>query len=267
MLRSLRDLESYKVSATDGDVGSVVNFFIDDERWVVRYLIVSTGSLFQRSHVLISPIFFRDIEWPNRRFHLSLTADKIKDSPNIDVHKPVSRQHEQEYHGYFGFPYYWGAAGLWGMEAYPSLMTAGLWVSQPIADPKEKGDVHLRSVNEVRGYHIQGSDDSIGHVDDFIVDDCTWEVRYLVIDTGNLWSGKKVLVAPEWAVEVNWKERKVHVGLSREAIKNSPEWNPKATINSDYEDNLHKHYGREIYRDDGKRRVRMPSQDSKHHNE
>jgi hypothetical protein len=142
----------------------------------------------------------------SRRFHLALTVDKIKNSPSIDTDKPVSRQHEQDYFGYYGYPYYWGGAGPWGTGIYPAMLAKGALPEAP--DDSAPGDVHLRSAREIRGYHIQGSDEAIGHLDDLIVDDETWEVRYLVVDTSNWWFGKKVLVAPHWASSVSWEENR-----------------------------------------------------------
>jgi hypothetical protein len=111
----------------------------------------------------------------------------------------------------------------------------------------------LRSAKEVRGYHIQESDEAIGHVADFIVDDETWQVRYLVIDTRNWWLDMEVLVAPHWASRISWSEKKVFVDLSRQAIKNSPAWNPTAPINREYEARLYDYYGRPVYWDTGGR--------------
>ena len=213
MLRSLKELERYAVSATDGEVGTVVDFLLDDEPWTVRYLIVATSFL-EGHRVLISPISFRQADWSTQRFHLALTKDKVKNSPSVNVDAPVSRQHERD-------------SGLWGGEA--------------------GGDVHLRSASELRGYHIQGNDKAVGYVEDFIVDDETWEVRYLAIDTSNWWIGKKVLVAPAWAKSVSWEERKIYVDMSREAIKGSPEWNANAPVNREYEARLYDYYGRPVY--------------------
>ena len=246
MLRSLKELERYKVSATDGDIGNVADFLLDDERWTIRYLIVKTGGFFNERRVLISPISFREVDWSAACFHLALTMDKVKNSPSVDTDKPVSRQHERDYYGHFGYPYYWGASGIWGMGNYPGALTAGAYY--PSADySEEPGDVHLRSAQEVRGYHIQGSDESIGHVDDFIVDDLTWAIRYLVVDTHNWWVGKKVLIAPPWATRVSWGERNVYVAMPRQAIKDSPEWNPYAAVNREYETRLYDYYGRPAY--------------------
>lgn len=247
MFRSLKNLERYAVSATDGDVGTVVNFLLDDERWVVRYLVVETGTFFNERRVLISPISFRRAEWSTHRFEVTLTMDKIKKSPSIDTDKPVSRQHELDYHAYYGYPYYWGYSGIWAMGGYPSLLAAAERNDVPAKEPDKSGDVHLRSAKEVRGYGIQGSDGAIGHVDDFIVDDETWEVRYLVVDTSNWWFGKKVLLAPHWANRVSWNERKVFIDLSRQAIKSGPEWNVDAAVNREYEVRLYDYYGRPVY--------------------
>lgn len=246
MLRSLKDLERYKVSATDGDIGDVVNFLLDDERWVVRYLVVLTSGLFDGSQVLVSPVSFRHVDWSTQRFELALSKDKVRGSPSVDTDKPVSRQHEWEYFRYYQYPYYWENSGLWGNQAHPEFLATGGWKDAPVENP---GDVHLRSAKEVRGYHIQGTDDPIGHVADFIVDDETWEVRYLVVDTSNWWLGKKVLVAPKWASRVSWEENKVYVNLTREAIKNCPKWDATAAINREYEVRLYDYYGRPSYWD------------------
>jgi sporulation protein YlmC with PRC-barrel domain len=112
---------------------------------------------------------------------------------------------------------------------------------------KDDDDPHLRSVREVTGYHIQGTDGEIGHVDDLIVDDTTWAIRYLVIDTRNWWLDRKVLVAPHWADRISWDVRKVYVNLKREQVKHSPEWHPDAPVNREYEARLYDYYGRPTY--------------------
>lgn len=247
MLRSLKDLERYDVSATDGGIGSVANFLLDDERWAVRYLVVEFGLFSGGLPVLISPISFRQADWSTHHFHLALTMDQIKRSPGVDVDQPVSRQHEQDFHRHYGYPYYWGLPGLWGMDALPGSLAAAGW-DEPLEGPvDETGDVHLRSAREVRGYRVEGRDDAVGHVADFVVDDTTWEVRYLVMDTGNWWRGKKVLIAPRWASRVNWADRSIAIDISREAIGRSPAWEPDTPINREYEARLYDFYGRPVY--------------------
>jgi hypothetical protein len=94
---------------------------------------------------------------------------------------------------------------------------------------------------------VQGSDEAIGHIEDFIADDDTWGVRYLVIDTGHWWGGKRVLLAPHWARRVSWSDRKVYVDVSRQAIKDSPPWYGSSPVNREYEERLYDYYGRPVY--------------------
>ena len=250
MLRSLKEMEHYKVSATDGEVGTVANFLLDDEFWTVRYLVVETGGFFEGRQVLVSPISFLKAEWGSSQFHLALTMDKVKQSPGVDTDLPVSRQHELAFSHYYGYPYYWGASGVWGVAGDPAMpsMAAERAVPVDLPDPSSS-DVHLRSAAELRGYHIEGSDGQIGQVHDFIVDDETWEVRYLVIKTSNWWIGKEVLVSPLWASSVSWEDRIVHVDMSRESIRESPEFDVSAGINREYESSLYDYYGRPVYWD------------------
>jgi len=242
MLRSLKGIEKYKVSATDGDVGSVANFLVDDVGWAVRYLVVDTGGLLGGREVLITPIAFREVDYPANRFRLLLTIDKIKASPSVNLDLPVSRQYESEYNGYYGYPGYWGWGGLWG----PGRSPGGLASGEPDASRSRlgepPGDAHLRSAKDVTGYHIEATDGAIGHVKDFLVDDETWEVRYMVVATANWWPGKSVLISPAWATRISWLDRKVYVGMTREAIRTSPEWNPTQQVAAAYEQELYRHY-------------------------
>jgi sporulation protein YlmC with PRC-barrel domain len=246
MLRSLKDLERYTVRATDGDIGEVVTFLLDDQKWIIRYLVVQAGGhlFLDGRRVLISPISFRQVDWSGRRFDLTLTSDKVRKSPGIDVDEPVSRQHERDYYGYYGYPLYWQHSGIWGMGAYPGFLAADDWDSRSVQDVDRAADVHLRSAKEVRGYHVQGSDGGIGHIEDMVVDDESWHVRYLVVDTSNWWFGKKVLLSPHWASRISWEERKVYVDMSRRAIQGSPEWNGLAGVTRDFERLLHEHFER-----------------------
>jgi hypothetical protein len=84
-------------------------------------------------------------------------------------------------------------------------------------------------------------------VEDFIIDDETWEIRYLIVNTNNWWGGKKVLVSPQWIDRVSWDEKAVFINLSREAIKLSPEYTDDSLLTRDYEIGLHGHYNRKGY--------------------
>jgi sporulation protein YlmC with PRC-barrel domain len=252
MLRKLKDLRGYLIHATDGFIGTVSDFYFDDEDWGVRYLVVDTGSWLVGRKVLISPLAIGPPDWMTRVLPVSLTKAQVERSPDIDTRKPVSRQHEAEYFRYYGYPYYWGGAGLWGMGAYPGSLTTQGRVEEdlkahaihvtPIPD-----DCHLRSSNAVIGHHIKATDGDIGHLDDLLVDDYTWAIRYLIVDTSNWWGGHHVLVAPKWITDVSWPEAKVSVDLTRQAVKDAPPYDSATQVDRQREQGLYEHYGRPGY--------------------
>jgi len=248
MLRGLRDLEKYSVSATDGDIGKVVNFLLDDHRWVVRYLVVETGGFLGDRRVLISPIAFREADWSTQRFHVAITVDMVKHSPSVDTDQPVSAQHEREHFRYYGYSPYWADSGLWGPGRFPGTLQGGTPSVPPAPhSTPPRGDSRLRSANEVRGYHVLGNEEPVGHIEDFVLDDSTWAVQYLVIDTSNWWFGKKVLISPTWARGISYEDRRVYVDMSRQMIEDSPEWDMSAAVNREYETRLYDYYGRPVY--------------------
>ena len=254
MLRSMKkDLRGFTVGATDGDIGHVEEFYFDDASFTVRHLVVDTGGWLGGRKVLISPMALRDIDWGGKRINAALTKAQVEKSPAIDTDRPVSRQHEIEYYRYYGYPYYWEAGPyLWGAYPYPyPFPLAGRATSLEKERhwdwAGEGGDPHLRSSAAVIGYHIAATDGDIGHVEDFLVDDATWAIRYMIVDTRNWWLSKKVLVSPEWIERVDWSDSKVHVGVTREQIKKSPEYDPSGPVERDYETRLHDHYGRPSY--------------------
>jgi uncharacterized protein YrrD len=262
MLHSVKEMEGYAVGATDGAIGHVKDFYLDDEAWVIRYLVVATGGWLSNRKVLVSPIA---IGTPNREQRLlpaSISQEQVRKSPDIDTDKPVSRQHEMTYLGYYGYPYYWGGAGYWGGGMYPSLMMPGYGglggsyansgegqreMAQAESARREQEDPHLRSCNAVIGYHIHASDGEIGHVAGMLIDEQTWAVRYLVVDTSNWWLGHQVLIAPQWIESVNWLDETVAVSMTRQAVKDAPAYDPKAALNRVEEDRLYRHYGQTDY--------------------
>ncbi len=262
MLRNNQDLENFKISASDGEIGHVKDFYFDDDAWAARYLVVETGTWLSSRKVLISPISVREPDWVGRTLPVSITKEQVRNSPAIDTDKPVSRQHEEQVLGYYGYPYYWGGGGMWGEGLYPYAMVpgyAGYAVDQVEFDREMQAyarderarhrndNPHLRSCKAVTGYHIQASDGEIGHVSGFLVDDQTWAIRYLVIDTSNWWVGHKVLIAPPWIQGVHWSDETVAVDLTREAIKSAAPYNPDAGWSRDQELDLYRHYGRSGY--------------------
>ena len=246
MLHKARTLKGYKLDSLDGEIGKVKEFYFDDQHWAIRYLVADTGNWLTGRQVLISPHALLAVSEKEEHITIDLTKKQIEDSPSLNSDKPVSRQFEETYYEYYGYPAYWGGPYMWGSLSYPLIARDhGQW--RESTQNGKTWDPHLRSTHDVSGHHIQAADGEIGHVDDFIIDDETWAIRYLIIDTRNWWPGKKVLVSPRWIERVSWSELKVFVNLPRETIKQSPEYTEESLLTRDYEARLHRHYNRDGY--------------------
>ncbi|MGD8714410.1 MAG: PRC-barrel domain-containing protein [Desulfobacterales bacterium] len=245
MLRNVSAILNHVLLAQDGEIGRCKDFLFDDEKWTIRYMVADTGKWLPGRKVLISPMVLGQPDWSTRCFQVNLTGHQIENSPALDKDAPVSRQYEIIYGKRFGTPPYWGGLNVWGDYPGPALLRAEQnKLATDFEGPEEN---HLRSIKEVTGYHIQASDDEIGHVEDFVVDDETWTLRYIAVDTRNWLPGRKVLVSPQWATQVDWAERKLWIDLTTDNIKNSPEYDPTAPINRGYERTLYNYYGRPVY--------------------
>lgn len=244
MLYKVKDLNGYKLGASNGEIGRIKDFYFDDKFWTVRYMVADTGNWLPGRKVLISPHAVISVDQEEKIIHTRLTKKQIEDSPSWDEDKPVSRQYEVDYYRHYGWAGYWYGPYAWGPYFYPPREPQE---RSEVRSEESQGDPNLRSSNEVSGYVIQAENGEIGHVDDFIIDDETWRIRYMVVDTQNWWPGKEVLVSPQWISRVSWNEHSVFVNLKREAIKQAPEYDKKAPITRDYEDRLHRHYNREGY--------------------
>ena len=255
MLRNVQQLEGLAIGASDGPVGKVKDFYFDDEAWVLRYVVVDTSKWLGGREVLLSPYSLGRPDWSAETLPVTVTKAQVKNSPDIDTALPVSRQYERSYFGYYGYPYYWGGTGLWGDGYYPGTQLTGMgpdysgyqgYLRAP-SDEASNQDPHLRSCNAITGYHIHARDGEIGHVQGFILDDSTWSIRYLIVNTSNWWMGHQVLLSPEWISDVDWVESVVTVSVDRQAVKDSPVYDPAAPLARTDEDALYGHYGRVSY--------------------
>jgi hypothetical protein len=240
MLSKAKTLKGYKLDSLDGEIGKVKEFYFDDRHWTIRYLVADTGHWLTGRQVLISPYALVAIVREEKHIAVELTKKQIEDSPSLNSDKPVSRQFEEAYCAYYCWPMYWGGPYKWG--SYPSIVRdRAKWRE---FHGEKAWDAHLRSTRAVSGHHLQAVDGEIGHIEDFIIDDETWTIRYLIINTHNWWPGKKVLVSPQWIERVSWIESQVFVNLSRETIRQSPEYTEESPLTRDYETGLHLHYNR-----------------------
>jgi uncharacterized protein YrrD len=251
MIRSVKDLEGFAIGATDGTIGKVTDFYFDDESWVIRYVVVDTSAWLGRE-VLLSPYSMGEPDWGREVLPVTISKQQVRHSPGIDTDTPISRQCEKSYLGYYGYPYYWGGSGLWGEQDHPGALTsisAGGhrgYLRAPSADDPDAEPL-LRSCNALTGFHLHANDGEIGHLQGFLVDDHSWSIRFIIVNSTNWWLGHHVLVSPKWIQEVSSLQSSITVNLDRQAIKDAPAYDSDADVGRDTEVTIYNHYNRNGY--------------------
>jgi len=253
VLHSIKYCKGARILTAGEEVGTVEDVYFDDQQWVVRYLVVDTGGWLGGRHVLISPYSVQSTDWAHHSLYVNLTRQQVEGSPGIDTHKPISRQEEAVYHRYYGYPQYWQSGTFWAWGAMPVIQAPDPLLEEEEARRRaqighEGADAHLRSSKAVLGYRIEASDEPVGHVEDFLFEEGTWAIRYLIVDTRKWLHGKHVLISPLWIREVSWGARTLSVALTRRQIEQSPEYDSERVPSAEYEKALHRHYGHSHYR-------------------
>lgn len=251
MLRSSSSITGYAIVTSDGHLGTVSDFLFDDRNWLVRWLIVETGSWLSGRKVLLPAFALGHLDQDRREFAVRLTMQQVKDSPNINTERPVSRQIETGIYDYYGWSPYWNSGLLmggygfgYGGGALMPISTLGSSRGEEdiIVSDQSGDDPHLRSTQAVTGYHIHAKDGEIGHVDDFLFEEADWSIHYLVVDTKNWWPDKAVLVSPQSVSNIDWMDNLVNLNVDRQNVKDAPAYDASVTVDRSYEHKFHKYY-------------------------
>jgi len=226
MLRSIKQTYGKKLAALDGDIGHVEDYYFEDQKWAVRYLVVDTGTWLPGRQVLLTPHVFDNFQTEDQHLAVKLTRQQIADSPPVDAHKPLSRQYELEYYRHYGWPNYWEGGGLWGLNNFPTLQRpAGAPPNQSGEDHDTalvSADAHLRSTQAVGGYQIQATDGIIGHVCDYLMDSTDWAIQQLVVKIGHRLSGRDVLIPVGLVERISYDDSTVFIRLTRDEVEKCP---------------------------------------------
>lgn len=211
MLRSIKQLYGNQLGATDGEIGHVKDFYFDDHSWAIRYVVVDTGSWLPGRQVLLSPYSLGRLDQKDKILRVNLTRKQIEGSPSIDEHKPVSRQYEEEYYRYYGWPYYWEGGAVWGMTGFPILAAPPIALqSKPAmlkAPPIELAEQPLRSTKAVNGYQLRTmAAGIIGYVHDFMMDAEQWTIGQLAIKTGHRFSGEEMMMPTRYVDRISYED-------------------------------------------------------------
>lgn len=255
MLFSLQEIQNYQLRAQDGDFGEIKSFLIDDDNWVVRYLMVKVGN----RDVLLSVMAMGAPDPIERVVPTNLSRDRIMNSPEIRAGKPLSRDIERQLSDYYEWPYYWEPGEV--PNTRPGDLTAVPLIDMELdkeaqedqalipqtgeeSSSEKKNESHLHDTKVLFGetIHTTNDDRNAGRLTDMVTQDEDWNLLYLVVDTGGLLTNNKVLVAPSWVTQIDELDNRIDVQLSAETIQNSPNFNTIGDITQEYQTKLNDYY-------------------------
>jgi|AntRauTorcE11898_2_1112593.scaffolds.fasta_scaffold02548_4 sporulation protein YlmC with PRC-barrel domain len=251
MLLNLSSIRGHDIAASDDTIGSVSDVLFDDTSWMIRWLVVDAGNWLSGRRVLLPPAALGHPDPDGKTFPVRLTKAEIEASPELDTHRPVSRQFEISTYDYYNWSPYWGSGfylGGYGMTGGGLSMTgdpeAPSRADEIARHQQDLDEPHLRSAEEVTGYHIHATDGDIGHLSDLVLEDTDWSIHYLIVDTSNWWMGQKVLISPRSAQDIRWAEQLVYLDVDRQKVKDSPPYDPSRPVDRAHEERMAGHYAK-----------------------
>jgi hypothetical protein len=221
MLHLARKVLGSTIRAVDGDIGTLDDFYFDDELWAIRYLVVDTGGWLGGRRVVVSPMSV-DAPWGKAGIPLRITKEQVQNSPAVDLALPLSRAGEAQLLGHYGYPYYWGSSNVWGTFDNPGALVMAPPTEVLTAEFQDADGRPLRSIKDSAGYHLHATDGEIGHVDDFLIGEQTWRVHHLLVDTSNWIGGRAVVIACDTVRHVDADREMLYVDTTRKAIQDAP---------------------------------------------
>lgn len=236
-------LTSYTVFGNDGEIGTVSDTYFDEENWTIRYLVVKTGATFLSEKRFISPLLIEKLDHQEEVIRVNISKDDAEKSPDPGD-EPVSRKYEQDFNTYYRLTPYWVGNGVWGSTSIADDIPPG---TEPVVHDSQQSEENqfVHQAKKVIGYELSVKDDTFGKVDNFLIDEKTFEIKYFIVDTHRwLPGGKKVLISTKWIEEVGLNSSKLTVDVTRDQVEKAPEYLKDLEFTDKREQELWIHYNK-----------------------
>lgn len=252
MLHYASNIENYNLQATDGELGKVKNWYLDDLNWIIRYAAVDTRKWLPGRKVLISPSAIQTIDADNEEVRVRHDKDTVRDSPPLDETESINNDHEISLNEYYGWAPYWHGTDLWGQTSQPMLeeFRGGQTelTTDKIEEISREREYTLRETDDIKNnFTVFARKEQLGVVDDLLIDEENWKVRYLVIRVENEGEETHHLLSPDWISAADWQNSTLTFDISAEDIRKGPDYRNKPEISRQEEKEMYEHYYRAPY--------------------
>ena len=105
----------------------------------------------------------------------------------------------------------------------------------------------LCSLEEITDVSLIATDGEIGKVRNFLFDDRSWKIRYLVVDVGGWLTRRDVVLSVSVIDQPDWTRKTFGVHLTREQIRHSPDVDSQKPVSRQQEIAMKQYYGWPAY--------------------
>ncbi len=240
-------LKSFDVVGKDEDFGSVDDALIDEKDLTIRYFTVKTGNWFSGEKMYISPASIESINVNDEVITTDITKEEAENAPRLEGRELIDRTYETNFHTHYGLNPYWTGPGVWGTSFTARELAAQQPVAMPEPEEDSKGEPEIYKAKDIIRYEFAAQDDSFGQVEDLLIEEDSYKVRYFVIDTRKFFGGKKVLISADWVENIDWIKAQIQTNVTKEQVENSPEYLPEIPLSREMEVDLYSYYNRAPY--------------------
>ncbi|GGD02692.1 hypothetical protein GCM10007216_36830 [Thalassobacillus devorans] len=259
MLYFASTLKNYNIQANDGELGKVKDLYFDDKKWTVRYLVADTRKWLPGKKVVVSPSGVKAVDTGEEVVHVENNKEDIRHNATLEEKQDFSYEKEMELSDTFGWKQYWAGEFLWGgylTPMDPVEEPARAAEPQTTQEPPINDNVHdrkdkLRSSESIKGEFkhgvVHGENGKIGYIKDLMIDEGTWRIRYLLVDTSEWSTNERVLLSPDWLQSVDWLTNDFYIDLKLETIEDGPNYEKDQTVTKEFEEMIYRKYRKEPY--------------------
>jgi hypothetical protein len=221
MLRTIEQLRGLEIVGQDGPIGFLEDVYFDRENWRVRHAVVFTGAWMSGRWAILPAPLFEGFDPARRILRAAASLSRIGEAPVPETDRPICRTFERALFRHYGCAPYWASAGSGGYEP---------------------GRSHLLSAEGLKGYHVEARDGDMGRLEDYLVEEEDWEIRYLSIATRRWLPGPRMAAPTEWIRLVDWRHRRITLRRFREEIRQSPGFAGPGSLSPEYSSALETYY-------------------------
>jgi len=225
MLRTIEQLVGLEIVGEDGSIGFLEDLFLEPGSWKVRHAVAFAGEWLSGRWILLPIPLLRSVDPARRVLRVAATRERVAAAPAPETDHAVSCLFEKSLYAHYGC----GPCGL-----------------PDEAVGVEAGRSRLLSAEELKGYRVEARDGDVGRLEDYLVAEEAWDIRYLCVATRRWLPGRKLAAPSAWIRLVNWRHRRIVLRRFRDELRQAPGFAGSGGLSAEYSESLEAYFANAV---------------------